>query len=293
MIMHVLVTGVTGFIGTHLTRRLLNEGYQVTGISRQESPELEFVDRDGFELVTADLCSEDLNMVLPEDIDIVYHYAAMVSGDRQFAEYLQGNVLATHNLFEYAAERATKFVQASTGSVYSWESDDLYVDENTREEPHSEYGLSKYLADTVVRSQAPQNSVSGCILRYPVVYGSGRSQNFVGDLYRKAIKGEKISLPTEVAERRIDAIHIEDVVRANISIIDCDPASLDGELFLVASGNSRKIGDIVRSIVRKTGSDSEVVIEDDGRGSLPNIYWDVSKAVDELGISETGEEFVR
>ena len=127
---HALVTGSAGFIGSHLTDRLLADGVQVTGVDAftdyydpaLKRRNLESARRQaGFTLLELDLGSADL-AALPA-VDVVFHQAAQpgvrASWGREFATYTQQNVLATQRLLErYKDTPLERFIYASSSSIY-------------------------------------------------------------------------------------------------------------------------------------------------------------------------------
>src|SRR4051812_35545118 len=121
--MHALVTGVAGFIGSHLAEALVAGGHTVRGVDvGQQRANLRTLQDDGrFTPVAADLEEAALEPLL-DGIDVVFHLAARPGvrsswGD-EFAEYVSANVLVTQRLLEAATGRVQRFVYASSSSVY-------------------------------------------------------------------------------------------------------------------------------------------------------------------------------
>src|SRR5258707_13346975 len=117
MFNRALVTGCAGFIGSHLTESLLEDGVEVLGVDcfnenygrRQKLRNLErALDWNGFEFVPIDLARGDLEDLVAE-CDVVFHLAAepgvRASWGRRFESYVRNNVLATQHLLEAARRR--------------------------------------------------------------------------------------------------------------------------------------------------------------------------------------------
>ena len=151
--MRCLVTGAAGFIGSHLTERLLAEGHEVWGIDNFADFYARVIKErnlegprayDRFALIEEDLLHLDL-MPLLEGIDWVFHLAAQAgvrgSWGSDFTRYLDCNVLATQRLLEAVANQpcVRRFVYASSSSVYG-ETRCLPIQECTLPQPHSPYG---------------------------------------------------------------------------------------------------------------------------------------------------------
>src|SRR5262245_10252069 len=147
--MRSVVTGVAGFVGSHLAERLLAEGHEVIGIDRfadyypraiKEANLAGARSATRFRLVETDLSSADLAHLL-EGVDVVFHQAAQAgvraSWGASFASYVNDNVLATQRLLEAARSAdVRKFVYASSSSVYG-QTLDLPMRETSLPKPFS------------------------------------------------------------------------------------------------------------------------------------------------------------
>jgi UDP-glucose 4-epimerase len=289
--MNILVTGVTGFVGQNIAAGLIKHGHSVIGVSRQDNPEISLASENKFELITADLCSDDLCIKLPEDVNYVLNYAAQLPNSVEFRDYLRTNVLLAHRLFEYSKIISANFIHASTGSVYSWNGEKMIIDEDTIPVPYSEYGLSKYLADITLKSLCEHADICLRILRYPMIYGGASVNNYIGEIYRSALNDEAIEMTQETAERVIDIVHIDDVVETNISLINNFDNSINKDIFLVGSGTSLSVLEITRQIKKSVDSNSTVRVSSKSEESPPDIYWDISKLVERLQVRPSHDNF--
>src|SRR5437763_5259262 len=179
---HALVTGAAGFIGSHLTERLLADGVQVTGVdcftdyydAALKRANLERARAaPGFRLLELDLAVADL-AALPE-VDVVYHQAAQpgvrASWGAEFAVYTHHNVLATQRLLErYRRSRLERFVYASSSSVYG-DAERYPTDESLLPHPFSPYGVTKLAGEHLVLLYGRNFGVPVAALRYFTVYG--------------------------------------------------------------------------------------------------------------------------
>jgi UDP-glucose 4-epimerase len=127
----VLVTGAAGFVGSHLSERLVDTGYDVVGVdcftdfyarSIKEANLARLRDEPSFRFLELDLSTDDLGTLL-EDVEIVFHLAAQAGVRGSFGEsfetYLRNNLRATQRLLEAATTHTVNaFVYASSSSVY-------------------------------------------------------------------------------------------------------------------------------------------------------------------------------
>ncbi|ASB48277.1 NAD-dependent epimerase/dehydratase family protein [Alkalitalea saponilacus] len=178
--MKILVTGIAGFIGSHLAERLLSHGHEVVGIDnfsdyypislkRLNQNDLE---SSGISIIEGDLRVPDDFKKMPRDFDCVFHSAAQpgISPTVTFEDYLSNNVVATQNLLDFALEmeKLEMFVNISTSSVYG---SVATRQEHEATEPVSWYGVTKLAAEQLVMTQYRLGKLNACSLRLYSVYG--------------------------------------------------------------------------------------------------------------------------
>jgi nucleoside-diphosphate-sugar epimerase len=175
--MNCIVTGVAGFIGSALARRLIEMGHSVLGIDclleNLYSNEYKIKNLNGlvknksFTFCKVDLRDPNLRIDL-EEIDIIFHLAAMAGLKTTWSDfkvYQDCNILATNNLLQLIKNNgSTKFVYSSTSSVYGKIASG---DENSRPRPCSPYGVTKLAAENLIESY----NIDSTILRFFSVYG--------------------------------------------------------------------------------------------------------------------------
>src|SRR3954454_22246330 len=156
-----LVTGCAGFLGSHLSERLLSDGYEVVGVDCftdyyareiKESNVARLREEPGFTLLEMDLSSDPVEGVL-EGVDEVYHLAAQAGVRGSFCDsfelYVRNNVQSTQRLLEQAARNPVNaFVYASSSSVYG----DAIVSptpDDAPRQPISPYGMTKVATEDI------------------------------------------------------------------------------------------------------------------------------------------------
>jgi UDP-glucose 4-epimerase len=173
MTKNALVTGANGFIGQHLCRSLLDDGFKVRGMLHEHAP-LYFVEEDEIEWVTADLRVKETLQDVCSGIDTVFHLAAIPRNDlsKSWDEFLEVNVRGTERLLcEGQKAKIGRFVFISTVEAAGY-GDGINPRKET-DEPHPDnyYGKSKLAAEGLVLSADwPFERV---VLRLPMVYGPG------------------------------------------------------------------------------------------------------------------------
>jgi nucleoside-diphosphate-sugar epimerase len=155
--MHVLLTGVSSFLGRHLAEHFVHAGLRVTGTYRGDYPWLEQLRQHGraLELVRLDLANENAFTALPSAIDAVVHVAALSTMPGVSIDGMLGcNVTGTRNVQRYAlAAGATRLIYASSLSVHGQIAGPV-IDETTPVIDPDLYGSSKYLGERLLACRA-------------------------------------------------------------------------------------------------------------------------------------------
>jgi nucleoside-diphosphate-sugar epimerase len=205
--MKTLVTGVAGFIGSHLAEKLLAEGREVVGVdsfldnyprSFKDKNLAAFSGHTNFQFVGADLLRLDLKDLL-RDVSHVFHLAGQPgvrsSWGGEFNRYTDNNIMATQLLLEAAKERPlAKFVYASTSSVYG-DTDDLPMREDGGTRPVSPYGASKLAAEHLCHLYWRAFAVPTVALRFFTVYGPRQRPDMFFHIFMRALRrGEEVPI---------------------------------------------------------------------------------------------------
>jgi len=203
--MRCLVTGVAGFIGSHLAEALLKQGHQVTGIdcfTDYYSKELKKINltnlkqNKNFNFKEADLFDLDLPLILKQT-DWVFHLAAQAgvraSWGKNFEIYTQNNILATQKLLEASKDAKLKgFIYASSSSVYG-DIHTLPTPEMVYLQPVSPYGVTKLAGEHLCYLYHKNFGIPIMALRYFTVYGPRQRPDMAFHRFLKAaLLGEPI-----------------------------------------------------------------------------------------------------
>jgi nucleoside-diphosphate-sugar epimerase len=253
--MKCLVTGAAGFIGSHLCERLLRAGHQVVGIDAfvpyypreiKERNLLKARSLAPFRFVEADLRFAPLDPLV-EDVEVVFHFAAMAGLTRSWDEseqYVGCNIQGTERLVQAlsrSAPQLRRFILASTSSVYG-----RYAsgNEGLPTKPISPYGVTKLAAEHLCQAYLDAHDLPLVILRYFSVYGP-RQRPDMG--YHKFIRALLLRAPLEICGDGHQ-------VRSNTYVGDCVEATLAaveapiGEIYNVGGGETASVWDIVRQL---------------------------------------------
>jgi UDP-glucose 4-epimerase len=211
--MKTLVTGSAGFIGTHVSRALLDEGFEVTGYDQRESsvPEIE--------TVVGDLLDAETLTGAVRGQDVVVHIGAI--GDVYLAATnpelaAAVNVTGSTNIALAAEAAGARVVYASTWEVYG---DPVYepVDEKHPCEPDHPYNITKLGGERMLLACDRLRGVPVLALRMGTAYGLGMRPNSVFEIFiEKARNGEPITIQGDGSQGR-QFTHVRDIARAFVA----------------------------------------------------------------------------
>jgi nucleoside-diphosphate-sugar epimerase len=246
LITNILLTGATGFVGSALIKRLLQENVQLTAavLAGENAGHLS----PAVERVTVERLSESSDYTTALlNVDIVIHLAARVHVMQETAtdplqEFRNVNLNGTERLARQSAQAGVKrFIFMSTIGVNGDNSGDKPYTEVDALRPHNPYSVSKYEAELVLRRLSIETGMEVVIIRAPLVYGPGNPGNFLS-LLRIVSKG--IPLPLASITNRRSLIYVGNLVDA-LATCAVHPRAA-GKTFLVSDGEDVSTPELIR-----------------------------------------------
>jgi len=241
--MKVLVTGGSGFLGSHVADVLSNRGHQVTVLDIKESQYL----RKDQKMVIGDILDEKLLHKCVRDQGIVYHFAALADLDEcvdRPIDSVKFNILGTVKLLDACRKNnINRFVFASTAYVYS--------------QTGYFYRVSKQAAENYIEVYNKLYGLPYTILRYGSLYGPrADAHNSIYRLIKQALSDKKIKYHGTGEEIR-EFIHIHDAAEASVNILEED--YLDKNL-MITGIDSVRYKDILEMIREMLNNKVEIEI---------------------------------
>ena len=295
--MTVLVTGGAGFIGSHLSDTLLENGYEVVVLDNLDPyydleikhKNIEICEETGgadYTFIEGSITDESIVERVFEDydIDFVFHEAAR-AGVRTSVEqpkfYEENNVQGLLTLLEAAVDHDVKrFVNASSSSVYG-RPDYLPYDEEHRNYPKSPYAVTKLASEHYCKVYNDLHDLPTVSLRHFTVYGPRMRPNMaISNFVSRVLNGDPPIIYGDGEQTR-DFTYIDDIVAGNLALLDTDAA--DGEVLNVGSSGNISINELADHVIEEVGSDLERVHEDAKEADARHTQADVSKARELIG----------
>ncbi|HWY28047.1 MAG TPA: GDP-mannose 4,6-dehydratase [Candidatus Sulfotelmatobacter sp.] len=272
--MNVLITGITGFIGSRLASRLVKDGYNVHGLVRHSSErELSRIKEviSQVHLIEGDLGTlhSVLSAVDASDPGIIFHLGALTPVRLSFDDpypYIGTNFEGTVNLVHATLKEApnARLIVASTGEVYGWQEGDRPIAEDALLNPASPYAVTKSAADQYVQMANRVYRLKGTVLRPINSYGRTVEGGFYTEyLISKMLAGETCFVGAPDSIR--DYMFAEDHVSAYVLAAKSQKAI--GQIYNVSPGNPVTNSELAKMLTVMTGFKGKIVF-----GSYPPGY---------------------
>jgi UDP-glucose 4-epimerase len=312
---NILVTGGTGYIGSHTCVELLRKGYNVFVIDNLSNSRAEVI--DAVEKITGrkiffhqfDLCDEDsVEKFFNENkIDATIHFAAFKAVGESVEEplkYYRNNLNSLINLLEvYQKENLSNFIFSSSCSVYG-QSEKQPIDENAPlAKAESPYGNTKQIGEEILSDTIRVSDFSGIALRYFNPAGAHESalmgeyplnapnnlvpvitQTAIGLRPSMTVFGNDYNTPDGTCIR--DYIHVVDIAKAHIVAVErlLDKKNRNKfEIFNLGTGKGKTVFEVIHAFEKTTGVKLNYKIGERRAGDVEKIWADASLANSELG----------
>lgn len=294
---HVLLTGGAGFIGSHLTRRLLGRGDRVTVLddfndfydpARKRTNVAPFLDRDDYRLVEGDIRDEALveRLFAAGSFDSVVHLAARAGVRPSLAEpilYEDVNCIGTLRLLEAARRHGPKtFVFGSSSSVYGINRKTPFSENDEINQPISPYATTKRTGELLCFNYHHLYGLRTSCLRFFTVYGPAQRPEMAIHKFTDLLaRGKTVPLYGDGSTRR-DYTYVDDIVDGIVAAHDLAPGF---EILNLGGAETTALIDLVRWIAAELDVEPRIDFQPEQPGDVPITFADVAKASRLLGYA--------
>lgn len=297
----VLVTGVAGFVGSHVARALLARGERVVGIdnfSDYYDPVLKFArikplrERAGFTFVEGDISDRDAMLGLAEradGLDRIVHLAAQPGIRHSKVDpyiYVQTNVMGHLVVLELArrlGSRLRHLVYASSSSVYGGNDKIPFAVEDRVDRPVSLYAATKRSGELMTETYVHQYGLKATGLRYFTVYGPWGRPDMSPYIFARAIhEGRTIPLYHHGKLKR-DFTYIDDIAAGTLAALDRPPQTAGHRLYNLGGSRSEEILDVIALFEQALGRKAVIELKPGEPGDMPETAADIGATTRDFG----------
>lgn len=294
----VLVTGVAGFVGSHVARALLARGERVVGIdnfSDYYDPVLKFArlkplrEMAGFTFIEGDISDRETMLGLADGVDRIVHLAAQPGIRHSQIDpyiYVQTNVMGHLVLLELArrlGSRLRHLVYASSSSVYGGNDKIPFAVGDRVDQPVSLYAATKRSGELMTETYVHQYGLKATGLRYFTVYGPWGRPDMSPYIFARAIhEGRTIPLYHHGRLKR-DFTYIDDIAAGTLAALDRPPETAGHRLYNLGGSRSEEILDVIALFEKALGRKAVIELKPGEPGDMPETAADIDATTRDFG----------
>ena len=286
--MHILITGGTGFLGSHLSTFLSKQGHTITIFDNFSNSKSKISTNNKIKIIEGDILNYSVLSNSMKSVDLVIHLAAQISvkdSIKNPEKTIEINVQGTQNMLDSCVEnKIHNFIAASSAAVFGNQCI-MPLTENSKKKPISAYGESKLLMEEKIIEFSKQNNLNSIILRFFNLYGTGQSKQYAG-VITKFLENIKKNRNLEIygtGRQTRDFINVDDAVNSfNLAIKKIDGKV--GKIYNVGSGTSITIYELAKLLLEISGKNLEIICKPPLVGDIVHSQTLTKSITNELGF---------
>lgn len=301
--MKILVTGGAGYIGSFMTKRLLERGDEVVVVDSLERGHKEYIDSKA-KFLEGNLLDESfVNLIFKDKFDGVIHFAGFISMGESMENpnlYFQNNIFASLKILEAMSKTGNdNFIFSSSAGVYG-NPIRIPIPEDHQTIPENPYGESKLMVEKIMKWYGATKNLHTVALRYFNASGAaldaaiGENHNpeshIIPNVIKALLENREFSLfgtdyKTKDGTCVRDYIHVLDLVEAHVLAMEKLRSSFGNYVYNVGTGNGFSNKEIVEMVERIAGQKVKVKYDKRRPGDADELIADAQKIKAELGFS--------
>jgi UDP-glucuronate 4-epimerase len=294
--MKALITGVVGFIGSHLCERLLDDGWMVVGVDNFDDfydPQIkrrnisDCLKNKNFQLIEADIRDNaTMDKVVGDGVEIIVHLAAKAGVRPSIAQpllYADVNVNGTMVLLEAAKKhKVGKFIFGSSSSVYGNNEKVPFSEDDNVDFPISPYAATKKAGELICHTYHHLYAIHITCLRFFTVYGPRQRPDLAIHKFAKLIEQDKAIPVYGDGTMMRDFTYIDDIIDGTVAAMDkCEGFNI----YNLGESQPITVNDLITEIEKALGKKAIREYVSPQPGDVERTYADITKAAEELGYN--------
>ena len=284
--MKIMVTGGAGFIGSHVTDRMIEAGHQVVVVDNLSTGRRSNLNNHAV-FYEVDIRSSEMERVFAQEKpEVICHHAAQMDVRRSMEDPLfdaDVNIIGSIKLAQLAIKHGTrKFIHISSGGAAYGEPEYLPCDEDHPIKPLCHYGASKYTFELYLHVFSANYDLDYSVIRYPNVYGPRQDPHgeagVVAIFTGRMLRGEQVMI-NGTGEQVRDYVYVTDCARSNLMLLEQG----SGHVYNLGSGIGTTVNEIFQELKNITAYKKPALYGPAKAGETFKIYLNASRAERELG----------
>ncbi|MCB9812860.1 MAG: NAD-dependent epimerase/dehydratase family protein [Pseudomonadales bacterium] len=282
--MRIIVTGGSGFLGTHMIRALKNEGHEVKNIDLRPSRD------NDVNTIIADIRNTDLMKQHIKDAEVVFHFAGLIEAGESVKfpqKYVDTNISGTISVLEAMRVNNIKTIIFSSSAAVYGEPLNIPIKEDDRTIPINPYGMNKLAMEGLISSYVEAHKFTGVALRYFNLYGPEEhhmpESHAMPRFIKQIFNNQEVTVYGN-GEHKRDYIHIRDIVSAHFKALDYAIKNPEKyHYFNLSTEKPSTVLEIAREVEKAMNKQAKITYLAERPGDPLVLYANAQKARQYLG----------